>query len=711
MITDADQVTIGARSGDTPPDVLFPPGSELPMVGGHLAVDATAGNPTAAFGRVDAVEVEPDGSHRVLLQTAELSDAFNHYQITRGFNAPDAMARGAGTSGLDLAAQIGRANCNTGTLSLRSEPSFEKLTVTPYFSGDLAIRKSEFRTGLTWNVDVREDAEVGGSVSCQLIGTPTSIPIPIYGLIFMDISAGINVEFGGALHFHDKVTITQKTGFKIGYDMGGPFSRPYLGMKPDYSTPSVTVDEFRVTKVSGRAEINFTADLSLLVADIVGVSGKVIPNIRWTADSARRCLASSYGVDLQGGAKLQVPFGLAKVEANLPAAELFSTPIGPKACLPSASPSPTTVTGTSGGGGTAGEANRKDTMFVIDTTGSMGGMITEARQRAAGLASRLLSDPGARVGLVEYRDHGDSFVARTIVDLTGDYSSFLLGLEGLSVDGGGDTPEAVYSGIVEALRAPWDPAAMRSVIVIGDAPAHDPESVTGYTAPQITSLLQGYGALPEAIPLAGARTAARDRDQKPLMDRNRMARTSETQSKTGLATTVNQVSAPDRPSVSLYGIAPYAGLASQLEPIALATKGTVVDMSASTNVGDAIEQALEDIENRPIAVLTSPAVVEIGKAFEVECSASSAPAGRASQTVALNGGEPIDCSGGTASVVAPEVGDHSIVLTLVDADGREAVAMVEVNAIEGSPGGTGSLATGSLSGSAIRLVEGSASGR
>ena len=130
-----------------------------------------------------------------------------------------------------------------------------------------------------------------------------------------------------------------------------------------------------------------------------------------------------------------------------------------------------------------------DVMFVIDTTGSMDSYIRQAIATAEEVASATLANaPGSRVGLVEYRDHSDSFVTRTVVPLTTDFGALTAGLSGLDAYGGGDWEEAVYSGIVEGLDQPWRTGVAKSIIVIGDAPAHDPEPVTGYTE----SIIAGY---------------------------------------------------------------------------------------------------------------------------------------------------------------------------------------------------------------------------
>src|ERR1700755_3674282 len=52
-------------------------------------------------------------------------------------------------------------------------------------------------------------------------------------------------------------------------------------------------------------------------------------------------------------------------------------------------------------------------VFVIDTTGSMGGLIEGAKQRVWGIINEVQqspSHPSVRVGLVAYRDHVDQYV-------------------------------------------------------------------------------------------------------------------------------------------------------------------------------------------------------------------------------------------------------------------------------------------------------------
>ena len=69
--------------------------------------------------------------------------------------------------------------------------------------------------------------------------------------------------------------------------------------------------------------------------------------------------------------------------------------------------------------------------FVLDTTGSMGGLIEGAKRKIWSIASAIVdSNPDAdiRMGLVAYRDIGDDYVTRKI-ELTTDiqdlYASLL----------------------------------------------------------------------------------------------------------------------------------------------------------------------------------------------------------------------------------------------------------------------------------------------
>ena len=126
------------------------------------------------------------------------------------------------------------------------------------------------------------------------------------------------------------------------------------------------------------------------------------------------------------------------------------------------------------------QASAKPTVevaFVLDTTGSMSGLIDGAKRKIWSIATAILdSNPDAdiRMGLVAYRDIGDDYVTKTF-DLTPDIQDLYANLLELKARGGGDWPESVNEALdiaVNKLR--WTPGgeARRIVFLVGDAPPH-----------------------------------------------------------------------------------------------------------------------------------------------------------------------------------------------------------------------------------------------
>ncbi|HEX8437032.1 vWA domain-containing protein, partial [Archangium sp.] len=118
---------------------------------------------------------------------------------------------------------------------------------------------------------------------------------------------------------------------------------------------------------------------------------------------------------------------------------------------------------------------RIDVVFVLDTTGSMGGLIEGAKQKIFSIASRIAQGkptPQVRVGLVAYRDVGDEYVTKRY-DLTEDLDGIFTHLRKLEANGGGDTPEHVGRGLGEAVsKLSWDASreTMKLIFLVGDAP-------------------------------------------------------------------------------------------------------------------------------------------------------------------------------------------------------------------------------------------------
>jgi von Willebrand factor type A domain len=115
--------------------------------------------------------------------------------------------------------------------------------------------------------------------------------------------------------------------------------------------------------------------------------------------------------------------------------------------------------------------------FVLDTTGSMGGLIEGAKRKIWSIATAIVdSNPDAdiRMGLVAYRDIGDDYVTKRI-ELTSDIQDLYANLLELKARGGGDWPESVNEALDVAVnKLQWTKGgdARRIVFLVGDAPPH-----------------------------------------------------------------------------------------------------------------------------------------------------------------------------------------------------------------------------------------------
>ena len=115
-----------------------------------------------------------------------------------------------------------------------------------------------------------------------------------------------------------------------------------------------------------------------------------------------------------------------------------------------------------------------DVAFILDTTGSMSEEITSVKATIAKVAAGLgQKDVTLRIGLVEYKDRGDTFVTRVHPFAT-DVKGFAASVAGIGAAGGGDTPESVNEGIHVALTGlDWQEASVgRFAFLVGDAPPH-----------------------------------------------------------------------------------------------------------------------------------------------------------------------------------------------------------------------------------------------
>jgi Mg-chelatase subunit ChlD len=148
-------------------------------------------------------------------------------------------------------------------------------------------------------------------------------------------------------------------------------------------------------------------------------------------------------------------------------------------------------------------ANPKvDVVFVLDTTGSMGGLIQTAKEKIWSIATTMASaqqTPEIRIGLVAYRDRGDSYVTK-IVDLSDDLDSVYAQLMDFEADGGGDTPESVNKALYDAVHnMSWsqEDQAYQVIFLVGDAPPHMDYNEVRY--PQIVASAMEKGIVINTI--------------------------------------------------------------------------------------------------------------------------------------------------------------------------------------------------------------------
>ena len=120
---------------------------------------------------------------------------------------------------------------------------------------------------------------------------------------------------------------------------------------------------------------------------------------------------------------------------------------------------------------------RVEVVFVLDTTGSMGGLIEAAKDKIWSIATTMASaqqSPEISMGLVADRDRGDQYVTR-VADLSQDLDSIYAALMDFSADGGGDGPESVNQALYDAVNSiSWsqDPNSYKVIFLVGDAPPH-----------------------------------------------------------------------------------------------------------------------------------------------------------------------------------------------------------------------------------------------
>lgn len=154
---------------------------------------------------------------------------------------------------------------------------------------------------------------------------------------------------------------------------------------------------------------------------------------------------------------------------------------------------------------TTSDKKTLDLCFVIDTTSSMEDDIDEGKANALNIINQVAaSGLDYRICVVTFRDfpdgrHGEKtdYQSRVEVPFTNDTNQIVAAINGITVAGGKDWQESVYSGLMTAMDQSWRNGAQKVTILIGDAAPQDPEPGTGFT--QETVLARAFAMDPVNI--------------------------------------------------------------------------------------------------------------------------------------------------------------------------------------------------------------------
>jgi len=237
-----------------------------------------------------------------------------------------------------------------------------------------------------------------------------------------------------------------------------------------------------------------------------------------------------------------------------------------------------------------------DLAFVIDSTGSMGDDIAAVKSNLNSILTRVVGEfPNWRIAVVDYKDYPpeDSNPYRAVLSFSNSESAVRSAINSLGASGGGDTPESLFTALVNTVNAVsladsegtgWRGKAgdgvKRAIVYMTDAPAQNPEPVTGYGYSNVTSALNSGG-----IKLG-------DPSTKSLSARLVKLAAAEVESRSG--------------PISLYPIiiGGSSGASLDADTLVAGTTGGVIRVSGASQVADAIIAAIDDISVAPEANLT-----------------------------------------------------------------------------------------------------------
>lgn len=319
--------------------------------------------------------------------------------------------------------------------------------------------------------------------------------------------------------------------------------------------------------------------------------------------------------------------------------------------------------------------------FVVDTTGSMSPYIADARANIEQISRSVLRiSPSSKFSLVEYKDFGDPFIARTVVPLTGEEGELANGISTLGADGGGDTPESLFSGVLEGLRTLEGAPGRRAVVVLRDAPPHDPEPWTGLSSASLARILRGIDPVPGKVDGADRSSVLRstlvaDREQGPVT----VTDLSSARSLTPSVALPGPEEVATFPPASLYDVNALGASTDVVGAIVDATGGRNFGIESPADVTTAILDAVDDAGSAPVAVLGVPPSVIAGAETVISGVASSGTAPLSFEFDLDNDGR-IDQSNdnGVVEYTFPLPGVYTVTLNVTDGRGRTSTTSVNV---------------------------------
>lgn len=191
---------------------------------------------------------------------------------------------------------------------------------------------------------------------------------------------------------------------------------------------------------------------------------------------------------------------MAPIRFAVAATVAFSIAVLPAGGADSLTPGSTTLTLVRGGSQAVEQVlhldalpQKADVVIAVDTTGSMGGAIADAKADATAIVNGVKGlIPGARFAVVDFKDYpispfggfGDfPYLLRQA--LTSDAAAVQAAIDAMSANGGGDLPEShnrVFFETYSDTSLAYDAQATRILIVLTDAIPHDTQQATSFPA-------------------------------------------------------------------------------------------------------------------------------------------------------------------------------------------------------------------------------------